>query len=65
VKHHEEHIRHLQRLEADLDRQIADAQQLQRVQKSVVGGPAAGKPRPAELAAPADPPRSRRARKRR
>ncbi|HTL43724.1 MAG TPA: hypothetical protein VL262_05245 [Vicinamibacterales bacterium] len=65
MKHHEERIRHLHQLEADLDRQIADAQQLQRGQKRVVGGFTVGKTPPAERMAPAVQPRSRRARKRR
>jgi len=34
VKHHTERIRHLERLAADLDRQIADAQELQKGHRS-------------------------------
>ncbi|HTI38303.1 MAG TPA: hypothetical protein VL484_12110 [Vicinamibacterales bacterium] len=30
MKHHDERMRHLQQLEADLDRQIADAHRLQK-----------------------------------
>jgi len=63
VKHHDERIRHLQQLEADLDRQIADAQQLQRGHKPVVGeGPPPSK---TQLDRAKEQPPSPRARKRR
>ena len=67
VKHHTERIRHLERLAADLDRQIADAQELQKGHRSQTHGAQGSSEPPLDArmaASPAATP-SRRARKHR